>query len=78
MPDGVQVQVAGAAVGTLWAGRGWEPFLDVYALRIYTPPVITWGEPKRRRNLKKHGFDFSDAEQVFEGVTYTYEDDRLA
>jgi len=40
--------------------------------------VITWDEPKRRRNLKKHGFDFVDAEQVFEGVTYTYEDDRLA
>jgi uncharacterized DUF497 family protein len=40
--------------------------------------VITWDEPKRRRNLKKHRFDFVDAEQVFEGVTYTYEDDRLA
>ena len=40
--------------------------------------MITWDEPKRRRNLKKHGFDFVDAEQMFEGVTYTYEDDRLA
>jgi uncharacterized DUF497 family protein len=40
--------------------------------------VVTWDEPKRRRNLQKHGFDFADAEQVFEGVTYTYEDDRLA
>jgi len=40
--------------------------------------VITWDEPKRRRNLNKHGFDFVDAEQVFERVTYTYEDDRLA
>ena len=39
--------------------------------------MITWDEPKRRRNLKKHGWDFGDAEQVFEGVTYTYEDDRL-
>jgi uncharacterized protein len=38
--------------------------------------VITWDEPKRRRNVRKHGFDFVDAEQVFEGVTYTYEDDR--
>jgi len=38
--------------------------------------VITWDEPKRRRNLNKHGFDFVDAERVFE--TYTYEDDRLA
>jgi len=40
--------------------------------------VITWDEPKRRRNLRKHGFDFDEADQVFEGVTYTYEDDRVA
>ncbi len=26
-------------------------------------------------NLKKHGFDFVDAEEVFQGVTYTYDDD---
>ena len=40
--------------------------------------MVTWDEPKRRRNLKKHGLDFADAVQVFKGVTYTYEDDRLA
>jgi len=40
--------------------------------------VITWDEPKRRRNLKKHGFDFGDADQVFDGMIYTYEDDRVA
>jgi hypothetical protein len=40
--------------------------------------VITWDEPKRRTNLRKHGFDVVDAEEVFDGVTYTYEDDRLA
>jgi len=39
--------------------------------------VITWDEAKRRANLGKHGFDFADAEEVFDGVTYTYEDDRL-
>ena len=39
--------------------------------------MITWDEPKRRRNLRKHGFDFVDAAEVFEGLTYTYEDDRL-
>ena len=27
--------------------------------------------------LKKHGFDFADAEEAFQGVTYTYEDDRF-
>ena len=40
--------------------------------------MITWDEAKRRANLGKHGFDFVDAEEVFDGVTYTYEDDRLA
>lgn len=40
--------------------------------------MITWDEPKRRINLRRHGFDFVDAEEVFAGVTYTYEDDRLA
>ncbi len=39
--------------------------------------MITWEERKRRTNLKKHGLDFIDAEEVFEGVTYTYEDDRF-
>ena len=29
-------------------------------------------------NLKKHGFDFVDGEEVFQGVTYTYEDDRFS
>jgi uncharacterized DUF497 family protein len=29
-------------------------------------------------NHKKHGFDFVDAEEVFRGVTYTYEDDRFS
>ena len=27
-------------------------------------------------NLKKHGFDFADAEQVFNGPTFTVEDTR--
>ena len=52
--------------------------LDDYAQRIYSPQVIAWDEGKRRTNLRKHGFDFVDAELVFDGVTYTYEDDRLA
>ena len=40
--------------------------------------MITWDEPKRRLNLRKHGLDFIDAEEVFDGVTYTYEDDRFS
>jgi len=37
---------------------------------------FTWTPIKRRTNLKKHGFDFADAERVFEGPTCTVEDTR--
>jgi hypothetical protein len=39
---------------------------------------FTWSERKRAINLKEHGLDFVDAPRVFEGVTFSYEDDRLA
>jgi uncharacterized DUF497 family protein len=32
---------------------------------------------KRAINLKDHGLDFVDAPRVFEGATYTFEDDRF-
>ena len=35
-----------------------------------------WHEPKRQANLKKHGVDFTVAESVFAGPTFTFEDDR--
>ena len=35
-----------------------------------------WHEPKRQSNLKKHGIDFADAERVFTGSTFTFEDTR--
>ena len=38
---------------------------------------FTWSESKRKLNLKNHGLDFVDAPRVFEGVTFTYEDDRF-
>ena len=38
---------------------------------------FTWSEAKRRLNLAQHGFDFVDAPRVFDGPTYTYEDDRF-
>lgn len=38
---------------------------------------FTWGERKRRANLKAHGLDFRDAAKVFEGFTFTFEDDRF-
>jgi uncharacterized DUF497 family protein len=38
---------------------------------------FAWSEAKRKLNLRNHGFDFVDASRVFEGPTYTYEDDRI-
>ena len=38
---------------------------------------FTWDEAKRRHNLRDHGLDFTDVKQVFQGATYTYEDDRF-
>jgi uncharacterized protein len=37
----------------------------------------TWDEAKRIANLRDHGIDFVDAEKVFAGLTFTYEDDRF-
>ena len=39
---------------------------------------FTWSEAKRASNVKDHGFDFVAAQSVFEGTTYTFEDDRFA
>jgi uncharacterized DUF497 family protein len=38
---------------------------------------FTWDGKKRRANILNHGFDFVDAKEVFEGVTFTLEDDRF-
>ena len=38
----------------------------------------TWSERKRALNLKQHGIDFVDAADVFEGTTFTFEDDRIS
>ena len=39
---------------------------------------ITWSGRKCALNLKQHGLDFLDAVAVFEGLTFTYEDDRFS
>lgn len=36
-----------------------------------------WDANKRRENLRKHGFDFADAELVFEKETYSIIDNRF-
>jgi uncharacterized protein len=38
--------------------------------------MYTWDEAKRKANLRKHGIDFADAPKIFEGLTFTAEDDR--
>lgn len=38
---------------------------------------FSWSEAKRQSNLSDHGLDFVDAPRVFEGWTYTFEDDRF-
>jgi uncharacterized protein len=46
--------------------------------RSYNAAVrFTWSERKRAVNLREHGLDFVDAPRVFEGLTFTYEDDRF-
>ncbi len=37
---------------------------------------FTWHEPKRLSTLEKRGLDFADAGPVFDGPTFTFEDDR--
>lgn len=35
-----------------------------------------WDEAKRRSNIKRHGIDFVDVDEVFAGETITFLDDR--
>ena len=36
-----------------------------------------WHEAKRKVNIRKHGIDFIDAAEIFEGVIVTIEDERF-
>ena len=36
-----------------------------------------WNDEKRKSNLSKHGLDFAQAHKVFDGVTFTFEDNRF-
>lgn len=38
---------------------------------------FTWDERKRWSNLRDHGIDFRDVPRLFEGPTFTFEDDRF-
>ena len=38
---------------------------------------FTWDERKRKSNLRNHRLDFRDVPAVFDGPTFTIEDDRF-
>jgi uncharacterized DUF497 family protein len=38
---------------------------------------FTWWALKCASNVRHHGLDFADAERVFDGPTFTFEDDRF-
>ena len=38
---------------------------------------FAWSEAKLALNIQQHGLDFVDAQRVFGGPTFTYEDDRF-
>ncbi|HEY0784077.1 MAG TPA: BrnT family toxin [Thermoanaerobaculia bacterium] len=40
--------------------------------------MVTWDEPKRQANLRKHGLDFAECEAVFDHPVFTTEDTRAA
>ncbi len=42
-----------------------------------TSMKFSWDKSKRQTNLKKHGLDFEDAEQVVAGHTFTRPDNRF-
>jgi len=47
--------------------------------RINVPPntwQFEWDETKNRSNIRKHGFDFADAKQMFEGILLVHPDAR--
>ena len=40
--------------------------------------MVTWDEPKRRKNVKDHGLDFVGCEAILDHFTITREDVRQA
>jgi uncharacterized protein len=50
--------------------------LDERVFCIYTPRMITWDEPKRLENLRKHEIDLAELESAFDFPMITVEDSR--
>ena len=59
-------------------GASQGAFIDDTTICIYIKRMkFTWSPAKCEANIKAHGLDFADAPSVFEGVTFTFEDDRF-
>jgi uncharacterized DUF497 family protein len=55
-----------------------ESSLDNVYKNVYKISMkYTWDDSKRRANMKKHRLDLADAEKVFAGATFTFEDKRF-
>ena len=52
--------------------------LAEHVFRSYNTLMPTWDERKQRENIRKHGYDFSGCERIFDGPVWVYEDKRLA
>jgi uncharacterized DUF497 family protein len=70
--------MAGSAVRTAGHPSGDATPSVVICIRMCMMRLMryTWNEAKRKRNLKKHGLDFADAEKVFNGPLVLIEDKR--
>ncbi len=43
-------------------------------VREHSDYRFEWDESKNRQNIKKHGFDFADAEEMFRGALFFWPD----
>jgi len=51
--------------------------LDVFTISAYNQVVkFKWDEQKNKANIRKHGLDFADASQVFDGLMLVRLDTR--
>lgn len=51
-------------------------FFDFGSFCSYNSAVVTWDDPKRQANLRRHGLDFEGCEDVFDAPVVTVEDSR--
>ena len=55
----------------------WIDTIDVTTIRVYNLTMkFIWDANKNSANIEKHGFDFSDAESVYENPHFIFEDTR--